>query len=48
MEYIKLIFNCFTHVLLNVNFQKLYIPLLCAGIVGFVVLFVKRRCCGYV
>lgn len=48
MDYIILIFDCFTHALLNINFQELYLPLVCMGIFGFVVLFIKRRCLGYV
>lgn len=48
MQYIRLIFECFTYCLLNVNFQELYLPLIAFGIVGFTVLTIKRRVFGYV
>ena len=48
MEHIKLIFSLMTHTLLNVNFQELYLPLFCAGLVGFTILMFKRRCLGHV
>lgn len=48
MQFIRLIFECFTHCLLNVNFQELYLPLVAAGIVGFTLIFIKRRLFAYV
>lgn len=48
MRYIRLIFDLFAYPLLNSNFQTLYLPLVCFGIVGFVVITLKRRVFGYV
>lgn len=48
MRFIRLIFECYTHCLLDANFQELYLPLVAAGIVGFALIFIKRRMIAYV